>query len=89
MAAQVVSGIIHVIQYHIPGPNLLNKVGDDEVVVLVQGDGGGGVIDIGNGARIASPSTKFVTQFRLCHQVDHCSRVIAKKPLAGVGYCAA
>jgi len=76
-------------QSRIPSPNSVLKGSGDEIVVLVQGDGGSGVIDIGNGVCIGNPTSKFVAPIRPRHQIDRCSRSIAKKPLAGGGYCAA
>ena len=55
-------------------------------VVAIHGDGGCGIINIGNGAHIARPVDKAVASTWSGHQVDHCSLVIGRSPFSRGGY---
>lgn len=77
------------LQRYISGPYLVCAKHSGDKIVVVNGDSGSGSIDIGDGARIGSPTNKMVTPVRRRHESDHCSFSIAKKPYAGGGYCAA
>jgi hypothetical protein len=85
-AKQVLFEITQAIPASIPGRDSVDKVSDGEIVVLVQGDGGSGVVDTSSDVCIGSPNGKFITPIRFRHQIDCCSCGIVKKPLAGGGY---
>ena len=61
------------------------KVGGNRVVI-VHGDGSCGIINISNGAHIASPVDKVVARLRLSQQVDHCASGVGKGPHSRGGH---
>ena len=61
------------------------KVSSDGVAA-VHGDGGGGIIDIGDGSHIAGPVDKAITTNRSRHQIHYCPSPITESPLAGASY---
>jgi len=67
------------------GDHLRSKVGGDRVVAA-HGDGGGGIINSGNGADVATPVDKLISFLSLGHQVAHCSLIVGKSPLSRGGY---
>ena len=61
------------------------KVGGDFVVAL-HGDGSDGILDVGDGADIASPVDKPVAFLRLSYQIDLCPIGVCESPFARGGY---
>jgi hypothetical protein len=69
------------------GDHLWSKVGGDRVVAAHSDGGGGGIINSGNGADVASPVDKLISLLSLGHQVDHVTFVIGIRPrLSRGGY---